>query len=146
MESSRGTWKLSQLDEHVPVSCNTTFEYSPNQPVSPIKGFEDPNFPLKLSTCSPKPFLPFIPPKLCTLKAYGSTSNPTSNYLASSSYVSQWRSVVRWKTNGADLLPIVRCKKNDQDSGRNAYELCIELSCLDENAVLNMNLSFLRLK
>ena len=80
----------------------------------------------------------------CITSDYGSTANPTSTHLASSSNVSQWRSVARWETNGADLLPSVQRGENDQDYGRNAYELCRKLGCLDENAVLSMQLPFYR--
>ena len=77
----------------------------------------------------------------CTISAYGFSANPTSTR---SPYVPQWRSVARWQTNGADPLPSVRYTKNDQDSGRAAYDLCRKLGCLDVNAVRSMKLSFLR--
>ena len=147
LSSSRGLRKLLQLDECIPASFHPTFEYSFNRPVFPIKGLNDPDYPQQLPSCSLKPdFSHPIPPKLCSIKAYRYSANPTSNHLASWLYVSQWRSVARWETNGADLLPSVRCKKNDQDSGRNAYELCRKLGCLYEDAVQSMNLSFLREK
>ena len=137
MDSSRGNWKLSRSDEHVPVSCNPTFEYSPNRPASPMKGFKYPNTPMQLSTCSPKPFLSLIPPKLCAIKAYGTTANPTSPHLASSSYLSPWRSVARWETNGTDLPPSVRDEMDERlrESSRQAYEIARILGCLDEAAL-----------
>ena len=134
MDSSRGIWKLGQLNEHVPVSCNPTFEYFPNRHASPMKGSKDPNFPMQLSTCSPKPFLSLIPPKLGTIQACGSSANPTSTRSASSQYVSQWRSVARWETNGADLLPSDRHEMEERlrESSRQAYEIARILGCLDE--------------
>ena len=111
----------------------------------PIKGLNDPNYPNQLFTRSFKiDYSHPIPPKFCTIKAYGSTANPTSNHLASSSYVSQWLPVARWETNGDELLPSVQYGKNDQDYGRNAYDLCRKLVCVDEDAVINTQLPFYR--
>ena len=124
LDSPCGIWKRLHLEEPVPASVRPTFENFPNRPVSQIKGFDDPNYPQQLLSRALKPdYSHPIPPKLGKIQAYGSTANPTSNRSASSQYVSQWRSVARWETNGADLLPSVRCEKNDQDSGRNAYNL-----------------------
>ena len=44
----------------------------------------------------------------CKISAYGSCANPTSNHRASSQYVSPWRSVARWETNGAALKWIMK--------------------------------------
>ena len=44
----------------------------------------------------------------CIISAYGSHANPTSNRVASSQYVSPWRSVARWETNGAALKWILK--------------------------------------
>ena len=147
MDSSRGIWKLLQLDEAVPASVHPTFENFSYRPVSPIKGLSDPNYPQQLHSRVPEPdYSSPIPPKLGIIRAYGSSANPTSNRSTTSSYVSQWRSVARWETNGADLLPPVRCERNDPDLDRVAYELCRQLGCLDERTARYMNLSYLEEK
>ena len=63
-----------------------------------------------LENVLPSPFVPYSFPTHdhCTISAYEFTGNPTSNHLASSSYVSQWRSVARWETNGADLTSVIK--------------------------------------
>ena len=116
MYSSRGIWKLLQLDEPVTAAVSPTFENTTYRPVSQIKGLSDPNYPQQLT--SRYPHLDYscpIPPKLDKTQAYSTPS-------ASSQYESQWRSVARWETNGADLLPPVRCERNDPDLDRVAYE------------------------
>ena len=145
LDSSRGLRKLLQLDERVPASIHPTFENLPTRHVLPIKGLNDPNYHQQLLSRALKPdYSSPIPPKLGIIQAYGCSANPTSTRSATSQYMPLWRSVARWETNGADLLPSARCEMNDQDSGRAAYELCSKLGCMDENTVRSMNLSFLR--
>ena len=142
MDASRGIRKMSQSDECISAPFNPTFEDYSRRPVFPIKGFNDPNYPMQLSTHSLKfDYSHPIPPKLCTIKAYGSTANPTSNHTALSSHMSQWRLVAVGKPTG--LLPSVPYGMDDQTSGRGAYEVCRRMGCLDEDAVAQMNLPFL---
>ena len=66
------------------------------------------NFSLALS----KLIIPTLSqPKLCTIKAYGSTANPASPHLASPPHVSQWRSVARWKTQRGRPLALSSVRK-----------------------------------
>ena len=147
LDSSRGLRNLLQLDERVPASIYPTFENLPTRHVLPIKGLNDPNYPQQLHSRSLKPnYSSPIPPILDIIQACGSSTNTTSHRSASSSHVSQWRSVARWETNGADPLPSVRCEKKDYDPDRAAYELARQLGCLDERAARYMNLSFMEEK
>ena len=137
MDSSCGIWKLLQLEEPVPVSVLLTFENFPYRPVSQIKGLNDPNYPQQLpSRFSHIDYSCPIPPKLDNIQAYSSPS-------ASSQYESQWRSVARWETNGADLLPPVVCEEKDYGPDRVAIAVLRQLGALDENAVRLMGLAHL---
>ena len=51
----------------------------------------------------------------CNISAYGLSANPTSYRSAWSQYLSQWRSLARWDTNGADLLQLLQYG-NDAES------------------------------
>ena len=139
MDSSRGIWKHLQLEEPVPAFVHPTFENTPYRPVPQIKGLSDPNYPKQLSSrLSTIDYSSPIPPKLDTIQA-----NPTTHHRASSQYVSPWRSVARWETNGADLLPSVVCEERDYGPDRAVIALLRRLGGLDENAVRNMGLAHL---
>ena len=51
----------------------------------------------------------------CKISAYKSHANPTSTRSVMSQYVSQWRSVARWETNGADLKQLFKYR-NEAES------------------------------
>ena len=104
LESIQCIVKLSRGDDHDTANHRPSFETSPCHTMTCSTGKSHPNYPMQLSTCLLKlDYSHPIPLKLCTIKDYGSTANPTSTPSAMSQYMSQWRSVARWETNGADL-------------------------------------------
>ena len=109
MRTNCGLRRLPQENESspvafhpIPVSCQSKFrdlnpEVQRYRPDCPMQSYLKDHFPV-----------PMTPPstpthKHCKTSAYGSHTNPTSNHRASSQYVSPWRSVARWETDGADL-------------------------------------------
>ena len=125
----------------------------------PVKGLNDPNYPHQLPSHSlsrpipPVSFDPYSYPthNHCTISAYGSTANPTSNRSASSQY-STCLNGAQWpvgKPTGPIFCPqsdVKRTIKTPAVHTNCAYELCRKLGCLDEEAVHHMNLSFLQVK
>ena len=109
MRTNCGLWRLTQEDESSPVAfhpisvsrqskcCDRNSEVQRYGPDHPKRSYLK-SRPLVTPTPHSSPTR-----KHCTISAYGSQANPTSNHRASSQYVSPWRSVARWETNGADL-------------------------------------------
>ena len=147
MRTNCGIWRLPQENESSPVAVHPisaprqsrfsdrTLETQRYRPDHPMQSYLE-NRPLTISTPHS-----FPTHNHCKISAYGSSANPTSNHRASSQYVSPWRSVARWETNGADPLPPVVCEKKDSGIDRAAIRLCLHLGCLDEKAVRAMGLS-----
>ena len=114
MRSNCGTWRLPQENESFPVAFHPipvprqskfrdlnaeTQQYRPDYPT---QSYLENRFPVPTTP-------PFTPThKHCIISAYGSQANPTSTHAGSSQYVSPWRSVARWATNGAALKWINR--------------------------------------
>ena len=123
MISVRGNVRLSQANESSAVAINPICDSRLSKFSEPSQGMRLYNHDTlkqsNLENVLPSPFVPYSFPthNHCTISAYGSTANPTSNHLASSLYVSQWRSVARWETNGADLASVI---KNGTDAEAHA--------------------------
>ena len=100
LESMQCIGKLSRGDDHDTANHRPSFESFPCRTMTCSTGKSHPNFPMQPLPCHDEPIFPH---NHCIISDYGSTANPTSHRLALSSYKSQWRSVARWETNGADL-------------------------------------------
>ena len=110
MRSVRGNARLPLENDSSAVSIHPNYDPRRSKFSEPSRGNER-NYHDKQSKLELIP--PRVPPYTfhshnhCIISAYGSTANPTSTHLVSSSNVSQWRSLARWETNVADLLPTV---------------------------------------
>ena len=149
MRTNCGPWRLPQENESSPVAFHPI-------PVPRQSKFRDrnsevqrygPDYPMQsyLKNCSPviTNSYSLLSHEHCITSAYGSQANPTSTHAGSSQYVSPWRSVARWETNGTDPLPPVVREKKDYGRDRAAIALCRQFGCLDERAVRNMGLGHL---
>ena len=113
MRSNRGLVRLSQENESsaaafYPIRVPNQSKFSDRTTETRRYG---PDHPTQSYLENYPPFL-FVSPTLpthnhCITSDYGSIANPTSTHLASSSNVSQWRSVARCETNGPDLERII---------------------------------------
>ena len=114
MRSNCGTWRLPQENESSPVAFHPI-------PVPRQSKFRDlnsetqqyrPDYPMQSYLENRSPVITnshsLFSHEHCITSAYGSHANPTSTPSGMSQYMSQWRSVARWETNGADLLQLYK--------------------------------------
>ena len=110
MRSNRGLMRLSQENESsaaafYPIRVPNQSKFSDRTTETRQYG---PDHPMQsyLENFPPSPLVSHTFPthNHCMTNDYG----PTSTHLASSSNVSQWRSVARRETNGADLTRLIK--------------------------------------
>ena len=149
MRTNCGLWRLPQENESSPVAVypisaprqskfrdrnSETQRYLPDRPMQSYLE----NRPLTTS-------IPHSPPthNHCKISAYGSCANPTSNHRASSQYVSPWRSVARWQTNGAALKWILNHGNpaEQQAAMIQLHELTHPPGQLNEKGLINPHLA-----
>ena len=109
MRTNCGTWRLSQEDESSAVAVHPipVPRQSKSRDLNPEIPQYGPDHPTQsyLESRSPVTSNPHSlkTHNHCRTSAYGLSANPTSTHRVSSQYVSSWRSVARWATNGAAL-------------------------------------------
>ena len=149
MRTNCGLWRLPQENESSPVAVYPIS--APRQSKFRDRNSETQRYGLDHPTQS---YLESHPPVTsyphslqthnhCKTSAYGLSANPTPNHRVSSQYVTPWRSVARWATNGAALKWIHR--NGNEAESHAAFLLLHQLSYppgqMNEKGLINPNLA-----